>query len=82
MWNISQERKIHVAEKTKKAHVNHLYVEVYVDDTSSAVEQIDVQLIQREFLEELAEITLQQIPAGPLLDVRRPNEPRHFAQWE
>jgi len=47
-----------------------LHIEADVNDPSCAIVQINGQLIERELLEELAEVTLQQVSAGPLLDVR------------
>lgn len=60
----------------------HLYVETKVDNLTCAIVQIDVQLIQREFLEEVADVPLQQILARFLLDIRRPVNPRHFVPRE
>lgn len=65
--------------RDKGEHVAYLHIEADVDDPSRAIVQVDGQLVQRELLEELAEVTLQQVPAGPLLDVRRPAEPGHLA---
>lgn len=76
-WN----RTIGHRDKGRHTLPWYLHIEADVDDPSRAIVQVDGQLVQRELLEELAEVTLQQVPAGPLLDVRRPAEPRHLAHF-
>lgn len=68
-----------LGNRDKGKHVAYLHIEADVDDPSRAIVQVDGQLVERELLEELAEVTLQQVPTGPLLDVRRPAEPGHLA---
>lgn len=62
----------------------YLHVETDVGDTTGAVVQVNVQLIQRQLLlQKLAEVTLQQVSASHLLHILRPwdafHHPRHLA---
>lgn len=65
---------------TERLLLTYLHIEIDIVDLTLAIVQIDGQLIERQIVKEMTEVTLQQVFAGPLLDVRRPTEPRHLAR--
>lgn len=79
-----KEGRITRVSEQRRAPFVYLHIETDIGNTTSSIVQINGQLIQRQLLlEELAEVTLQQIPTGPLFDTLRPRktpQPRHLAR--